>query len=143
VRRAVESGSRHFGIVLAQTGRHKYADFGTMLEIRDCVQLGDGCSILSTLGTKRFKVLSRSEKDGYETSNIEFIKDEPICKESFAIIMELHNRVMKKAKQWCSNLPESIKSEILKSFGQMPDLEPSWELSHEGPSWTCKYIKRK
>lgn len=111
-----------------------------MLEIRDCVQLGDGCSILSTLGTKRFRVLSRSEKDGYDTSNIEFIKDEPICKENFGTIQELHNRVMIKAKQWCKNLPENIKTEILKSFGDMPKLEIDWEGSYDGPSWTCKYF---
>lgn len=109
-----------------------------MLEIRDCVQLGDGCSILSTLGTKRFRILSRSEKDGYDTSSIEFVKDEPICKENLTCLMELHNRVMIKAKQWCKNLPNNIKSEILKSFGNMPKLEKNWDRSQDGPSWTCK-----
>lgn len=136
VRRAVESGTRQFGIVLAQNNRQKYAEYGTMLDIRDCVQLGDGCSILSTLGTKRFRVLCRSEKDGYDTANIEFIKDEPICEDNYSAIMDLHCRVMEKAKQWCENLPDNIKAEILKSFGQMPDLEVDWEVSNDGPSWT-------
>lgn len=136
VRRAIESGSRQFGIVLAQNNRQKYADYGTMLDIRDCVQLGDGCSILSTLGTKRFRVLRRSEKDGYDTANIEFIKDETICEENYKSTMDLHYRVMEKAKQWCENLPDNIKDEILKSFGQMPELEVDWEISNDGPSWT-------
>ncbi|CRK92767.1 CLUMA_CG006225, isoform A [Clunio marinus] len=133
VRRAIENGTRQFGIVLAQNNRQKYAEYGTLLEIRDCVQLGDGCSILSTLGTKRFRVLNRSEKDGYDTANIEFIKDVPICSES---ILELNCRVMEKAKEWCKNLPENIKDEILKSFGKMPDLEENWSISNDGPSWT-------
>lgn len=136
VRRAVESGCRQFGIVLAQNNRQKYADYGTMLDIRDCIQLGDGCSILSTLGTKRFRVLRRSEKDGYDTANIEFIKDEAICEDNFNSIMDLHYRVMEKAKQWFENLPDNIRAEILKSFGQMPDLELDWEISNDGPSWT-------
>jgi Lon protease-like protein len=136
VRRAIESGSRQFGIVLAQSTRQRYADFGTMLDIRDCVQLGDGCSILSTIGTKRFRVLRRSEKDGYDTANIEYIKDELVCDEQYDSIVDLHYRVMEKAKQWCENLPENIKNEILKSFGQMPDLEMNWEMSNDGPSWT-------
>lgn len=136
VRRAVESGCRQFGIVLAQNNRQKYADYGTMLDIRDCIQLGDGCSILSTLGTKRFRVLRRSEKDGYDTANIEFIKDEAICEDNCTSIMDLHYRVMEKAKQWFENLPDNIKAEILKSFGQMPDLELDWEISNDGPSWT-------
>lgn len=91
---------------------------------------------MSTLGTKRFRVLRRSEKDGYDTANIEFIKDEPICEDNYSSIMDLHYRVMEKAKQWCENLPDNIKAEILKSFGQMPDLEEDWEISHDGPSWT-------
>lgn len=136
VRRAVESGSRQFGIVLAQSTRQRYVDYGTMLEIRDCMQLGDGCSILSTIGTKRFRVIRRSEKDGYDTANIEYIKDEPICDENYSSIIDLHYRVMEKAKQWCENLPENIKNEILKSFGQMPELEKNWEISNDGPSWT-------
>lgn len=136
VRRAIESGSRQFGIVLAQTTRQRYVDYGTMLEIRDCVQLGDGCSILSTIGTKRFRVIRRSEKDGYETANIEYIKDEPICDEHYDSIMELHYRVMEKGKQWYESLPDNIKNEILKSFGQMPELEMDWEISCDGPSWT-------
>lgn len=136
VRRAIESGSRQFGIVLAQSTRQRYVDYGTMLEIRDCVQLADGCSILSTVGTKRFRVIRRSEKDGYETANVEFIKDEAICDENYDSIMDLHYRVMEKAKQWCESLPENIKNEILKSFGQMPELEMDWEISGDGPSWT-------
>ncbi|XP_070510085.1 LON peptidase N-terminal domain and RING finger protein 3 [Chironomus tepperi] len=136
VRRAIESGTRQFGIVLAQSTRQRYVDYGTMLEIRDCVQLADGCSILSTVGTKRFRVIRRSEKDGYETANIEYIKDEAVCDENYDSIMDLHYRVMEKAKQWCESLPENIKNEILKSFGQMPELEMDWEISCDGPSWT-------
>jgi len=137
VRRAVENGSRQFGIVLAQSStRQRYVDYGTMLDICDCVQLADGCSILSTVGTRRFRVLRRTEKDGYDTANIEYFKDEPICEERYDVVMDLHFRVMEKAKQWCENLPDNIKAEILKSFGQMPELEMEWEISNDGPSWT-------
>lgn len=136
VRRAIESGSRQFGIVLAQNNRQKYAEYGTMLDIRDCVQLGDGCCILSTLGTKRFRVLRRSEKDGYDTANIEFIKDEPICEDNYRSVIDLHDRVLEKAKEWWEIIPHNIKGEVLKSFGQMPELEEDWEVSHDGPSWT-------
>lgn len=136
VRRAVESGKRQFGIVLNQTGRQRYVEYGTMLDIRDCVMLGDGCSILSTVGTKRFRVLRRTEKDGYEAANVEFIKDEPICEERHSVVVDLHLKVMMKAKKWCENLPDNIKAEILKSFGLMPDLEEDWEISADGPAWT-------
>lgn len=135
VRRAIESGERQFGIALPQTGRQRYAEFGTMLDIRDCVQLSDGCSILSTIGSKRFRVVRRCEKDGYDTAKVEFIKDEPICDDRFGLIDDLHKRVLQKAKQWCDNLPDNIKGEISKSFGQMPELESKWEFSPDGPAW--------
>lgn len=133
IRRTIESGARQFGIVLAQSNRQKYADYGTILDIRDCVQLSDGCSILSTLGTKRFRVIKRSEKDGYETAHVELIRDESICDRS---TVDLHFKVLRSAKQWCENLPENIKAEILKSFGQMPELEEGWQTKNDGPSWT-------
>lgn len=40
----------------------KFALYGTLLEIRDCVNLQDGTSILTTIGLRRFKVLSRGEQ---------------------------------------------------------------------------------
>ena len=91
---------------------------------------------MSTLGTKRFRVLKRSEKDGYDTANVEYIIDEPICEDNYSSILDLHYRVMEKAKQWCGNLSDNNKAEILKTFGRMPDLEKDWEISNDGPSWT-------
>jgi Lon protease-like protein len=136
VRRAIESGERQFGIALPQTTKQRYVEYGTMLDIRDCVQLGDGCSILSTVGTRRFRVIQRGEKDGYDTAKVEFIKDEPIADDRYGIVMELHRRVLHKAKQWCENLPDNIKGEILKTFGHIPDLEKNWETNPDGPAWT-------
>lgn len=135
VRRAIESGTRQFGIALPQTGKSRYVDIGTMLDIRDCVQLPDGCSILSTVGTRRFKVIARSEKDGYDTAKIEMIEDEPMNGKYTKLIRELHDRVLTKAINWYDNLPPSIKDEILKSFGQMPCVEKEWQLMTDGPAW--------
>lgn len=57
---------------------YSYAEFGTILEIKDWVLLGDGCSILSTVGIRRFQVISRGERDGYDTAQVQFLKDTPI-----------------------------------------------------------------
>ncbi|XP_058835427.1 LON peptidase N-terminal domain and RING finger protein 2-like [Topomyia yanbarensis] len=143
VRRAIESGERQFGIALPQqTGRQRYVEYGTMLDIRDCVQLGDGCSILSTVGARRFRVVARHEKDGYDTANVEFIEDDKIDCEGGAskdgrvhLIRELHEKVLLKAIDWHRSLSENIKCEIFKSFGKMPDLEENWEDVVDGPAW--------
>lgn len=136
VRRAIENGERSFGIVLAKgEGGNRYYDYGTMLDIRDCVMLSDGCSILSTIGNRRFRVLARGEKDGYDTAKIDYIHDEPIKEEQMNVVKEMNRKVLMKAIYWYQNLTDSQKLEIVKSFGRMPDLESDWEKSMDGPAW--------
>lgn len=135
VRRAIETGSRSFGIALPQSNKNRYVDYGTVLDIRDCIQLIDGCSILSTVGTRRFRVLARGEKDGYDTAKVDLIEDEQITEISFNFIMEHHDRVFSKASAWYSRLPFEIKNEIEKSFGSMPSIEKDWINKTDGPAW--------
>ncbi|KAH8402831.1 hypothetical protein KR222_002255, partial [Zaprionus bogoriensis] len=135
VRRALESGDKTFGIVQPHSGKSRYYDVGTILDIRDCVLLGDGCSILSTIGCKRFKILARSEKDGYETAKVEYIRDEPISSDQVKPLAALQALVLAKASDWFESLSSEQKHEILQSYGQMPPLELSWELINDGPAW--------
>lgn len=60
----------------------RYAEYGTLLQIKDWVLMNDGCSILSTVGMRRFKVMSRDERDGYDTSQVQYIVDDPIPQQS-------------------------------------------------------------
>ncbi|XP_059609245.1 LON peptidase N-terminal domain and RING finger protein 3 isoform X2 [Phlebotomus argentipes] len=140
VRQAIESGDRHFGIAQPsgkppQNGRQQYFEYGTMLDIRDCVLLGNGCSILSTVGSRRFRVLVRGEKDGYDTAKVEYICDSPISRERTGYVAKLHERVLGKAMEWFDRLPETYKTEILRSFGHMPQVEEEWVTERDGPAW--------
>uniref|UniRef100_A0A1B0D5T6 RING-type domain-containing protein n=1 Tax=Phlebotomus papatasi TaxID=29031 RepID=A0A1B0D5T6_PHLPP len=140
VRQAIESGDRHFGIAQPsgkppQNGRQQYFEYGTMLDIRDCVLLGNGCSILSTVGSRRFRVVARGEKDGYDTAKVEYICDSPISRERTGYVAKLHERVLGKAVEWFERLPETYKTEILRSFGQMPQVEEEWVTERDGPAW--------
>ncbi|XP_023031885.1 uncharacterized protein LOC6643180 [Drosophila willistoni] len=135
VRRALESGEKTFGIVQPHGGKSRYYDVGTILDIRDCVLLGDGCSILSTIGCKRFKILARSEKDGYETAKVEYICDEPIAMDQVKSLAGMQSLVMAKATGWFDSLSTEQKHEILQSYGQMPPLEANWERITDGPAW--------
>ena len=47
-----------------------------MLEIRDVQYFADGRSVIDTVGGRRFKVLSRDTKDGYDTATVEFFQDD-------------------------------------------------------------------
>lgn len=141
IRRAIESGDRQFGIAHAQPHVcQRYSDYGTMLDIRDCVQLSDGRAILSTVGCRRFKVLDRDEKDGYDTAKVEYISDEKISRDRLQAVTKLHSSVFYKAVKWYDSLPEHTKEEILKSFGCMPTLEAHWETVTDGPAWAWYII---
>jgi len=55
--------------------------------------LKDGCSILSTVGGRRFRVLSGGEKDGYDTAQVEFLRDTVVQEHQLLNLLELHDKV--------------------------------------------------
>lgn len=141
IRRAIESGERQFGIVQpALHGQKRYSDFGTMLNIRDCVLLSDGRSILSTVGGRRFRVIERNEKDGYDTAKVQYIYDDPVDRDRIDMVHQLHAKVFLEAVIWHNSLPDRNKEEILKCFGNMPALEAQWENIPDGPAWAWYII---
>ncbi|KAF7391046.1 hypothetical protein HZH66_009526 [Vespula vulgaris] len=140
VRRCVESGVKQFGIAAClnkeSSGTKRYAEYGTMLEIRDRVLLKDGCSILSTLGRRRFRVLSGGERDGYDTAHVEFLRDTVVQGNQLLNLLELHDKVRAKGRRWWNTVPSYQQSEIQRVFGRMPDTEEDWPRLPDGPSWT-------
>jgi len=49
---------------------------------------------------------------------------------------EVHEQVHPKAWQWFHSLEAELQSEILRAFGQMPELEEDWPSLPDGPAWT-------
>lgn len=45
-----------------EPGGSKFVQFGTILEVKDAVSLEDGRFILTTVGIRRFKVISKGEQ---------------------------------------------------------------------------------
>ncbi len=58
-----------------------------MLEIRDIHVFRDGRSVIDTRGRRRFRVLERRIRDGYNVASVEFLKDVPVPKESLEGIL--------------------------------------------------------
>lgn len=54
---------------------HRFADYGCLLEIRDVKFFSDGRSVVDTIGRRRFRVVQHSERDGYQTADIEYLED--------------------------------------------------------------------
>ena len=73
IRRCMESGTREFGMC-GVSDSESYYEYGTLLEIIDINYTPEGRSYLRTMGKKRFKVVKRDVKDGYNVAAVEFIK---------------------------------------------------------------------
>ena len=63
---------------IKQSTCFRFSDYGTMLEIRDIQYFDDGRSVVDTIGGKRFRVLSRGVKDGYNTAKVEYLQDDTV-----------------------------------------------------------------
>lgn len=89
VRRAMENGSRKFGMMMYNPSRDTqgelgpciFKQYGTMLNIERIELIPDGRSLLETQGLYRFKVLSHGMMDGYTVGRIERLDDVPLAEE--------------------------------------------------------------
>ncbi|XP_015366470.1 PREDICTED: LON peptidase N-terminal domain and RING finger protein 2 isoform X2 [Diuraphis noxia] len=136
IRRCIESGTRRFAMISNCCPPMKFAEFGTVLEIKDRIMMGNGCSILSTIGTRRFKVLVRKEHDGYDMATVQYIQDEKVPPKKLLELYKLHDDVRQRGLTWFDGFRPEIKSEILRTVGFPPSIEPKWEELSDGPAWT-------
>ncbi|KFM77544.1 LON peptidase N-terminal domain and RING finger protein 3, partial [Stegodyphus mimosarum] len=106
-----------------------------MLEIRDVQYFPDGRSVVDTIGSRRFRILKRGERDGYHTGAVEFLEDESLVGVNLESIKKLHDEVYKVSQAWFMRLPSDTKRQILLHFGPMPPVESNYLNSPNGPSW--------
>ncbi|KAK3864338.1 hypothetical protein Pcinc_029966 [Petrolisthes cinctipes] len=136
IRRCMESGTREFGMCMPMdNAENGYADYGTMLEIRDVEYTADGRSIVNTIGSRRFKIVSKSARDGYNTAAVEFLQDERIANCNLGEVRCLHDRVHMVASQWFDSIEGMTKRRILSHYGSMPTVEREYWTSPNGPAW--------
>jgi len=136
IRRAMESGSRQFGMcAYLQNDPHGFAEYGTMLEVRDVEFFSDGRSVVNTVGGRRFKVLHRTMIDGYYTATVDFLVDQTVEANHVAATISLHDRVHTAAQNWISEAPVALRQRILQHFGTMPPVEADWISLPNGPAW--------
>ena len=140
VRQCMEKGSGQIGMCAYDVDQpYEFAQFGTMLQIKDIQSMADGSCFLETKGLKRFRVLNRGVLDGYCTASVEWIVDEPITSlsiEEQSAVVDLHDRVRSEAVAWIQPQSKStLGRHIDNVYGSIPDVESDWIALPDGPNW--------
>ncbi|NWI97894.1 LONF1 protein, partial [Pitta sordida] len=133
VRRCQETGTRRFGMCVYESGK-SFADYGCVLEIRQVEVLADGRSLLDTIGRRRFRVLSRGHRDGYNTAHIEYLEDTKVCGEELEELQCLHESTYRLAQRFCEHRELSSRHRLLQ-HGALPEMEEDIQASPDGPTW--------
>ncbi len=131
MRRAMESGTRRFGMVLPNAhrvqqdlGETPFMETGTMLEIRNLELLPDGRSLVETTGSFRFKVVEWGQRDGYTVGKTIRIDDDPIEVEEEMEAQEVLHPQQENDKMTTAQLIERCKE----FARQMTTSSPQWLL---------------
>lgn len=137
IRRCMESGTREFGMCMPKEDSDSgYANYGTVLEIRDVEYTPDGRSIVNTVGSRRFKIKSKTVRDGYNTATIDILEDTKISESNLSDFKKLHNKVHQQASTWFNQIESLTKRRIISHYGNMPSLEVDYCTLKNGPAWT-------
>ncbi|XP_041252709.1 LON peptidase N-terminal domain and RING finger protein 3 isoform X2 [Onychostruthus taczanowskii] len=138
IRRCMETGTKQFGMCISDPLKG-FADYGCILEIRNVEFFADGRSVVDSIGKRRFKVIQHSQRDGYNTADIEYIEDQKVQGQEYAALLVLHDSVYDQAYTWFNSLKQALKSRILSHFGPMPAKDPDPQANPNGPAW-CWWV---
>ncbi|NWX08746.1 LONF1 protein, partial [Caloenas nicobarica] len=133
IRRCQETGTRRFGMCVYENGK-SFADYGCMLEIRQIELLADGRSLVDTIGRRRFRVLSRGHRDGYNTADIEYLEDKKVAGEELRELQSLHESTYCLAQRFCEH-GDLASRHVLMQHGRLPEKEEDIQALPDGPMW--------
>ncbi|KFV86756.1 LON peptidase N-terminal domain and RING finger protein 3, partial [Struthio camelus australis] len=133
IRRCQETGTRRFGMCIYENGK-SFADYGCMLEIQQIEFLADGRSLVDTVGRRRFRVLRRGHRDGYNTADIEYLEDKKVAGEELEELQCLHESTYQLAQRFCEH-GDVASRHILMQHGPLPEKEEDIQASADGPAW--------
>ncbi|XP_061189367.1 LON peptidase N-terminal domain and RING finger protein 1-like [Saccostrea echinata] len=141
VRQCMEAGTRQFGMCISMgDDQDDFSEYGCMLEIRDVQFFPDGRSLVDCIGGRRFKVLSRGHRDGYNTANVEFLRDVAIPENDVQAVNKLQEKTYREVKSWFDNLPGMQRNQISRHFGGFPACDSDYQGNPNSTAWLWKVL---
>ncbi|CAF4638418.1 unnamed protein product, partial [Rotaria magnacalcarata] len=120
MRRSIETQSRTFGMCTYDEQTDNFADYGTLLYIRGLVYTPDGRSIVDTIGQRRFRVIERGMKDGYNVARVQLVKDHPIEQHEFDDLFQLNRYTYNRVRTWFDRLDPRKQTQIVQQLEGYP-----------------------
>ncbi|XP_061473425.1 LON peptidase N-terminal domain and RING finger protein 1-like isoform X2 [Rhineura floridana] len=133
MRRCQETGTKMFGMCMYENGK-SFADYGCMLEIQKIAFLPDGRSLVDTIGKRRFQVLRRGHRDGYNTADIEYLDDEKVEGVELAELQTLHDCAYQLTQRFYEHGDTTFR-QLLMHHVPLPEKEEDIQASPDGPVW--------
>uniref|UniRef100_A0A8D0H9A3 Lon N-terminal domain-containing protein n=1 Tax=Sphenodon punctatus TaxID=8508 RepID=A0A8D0H9A3_SPHPU len=133
MRRCQETGTKMFGMCMYENGK-SFSDYGCMLEIQHIEFLPDGRSLVDTISRRRFRVLRRGHRDGYNTADVEYLEDEKVAGEELVELKRLHDCTYQLAQRFYEHRDATFR-QILMHHGPLPEKEEDIQASADGPVW--------
>jgi len=130
LRKCLESGGAQFGMC-AYDPNDGFADYGTMVEIRNAYFVPDGRAFVECWGGRRFKVLSKGVRDGYSIAKVEWIRDVEIPMDQLEHVITMNNDVYAAMKAYLINFVRQRDTDLL----EFPEIDLDKISSRDGPDW--------
>lgn len=142
----VMQGHKQFGLVGIEpdaSAEHgfKLSNIGCALKIEDCHTLPDERSIIDTVGTRRFEILEKWNKDGYLVGKVRWLADKmPRTEEELRQAGHLVHKLVSfvnNAKDHISVLAPILRMKKRKNFPVVDQTPESWS---RFSYWLCELI---
>jgi Lon protease-like protein len=128
IRMVMDSGDARFGMCLPVDRSGGFSQIGTSCDIKSVRLLPDGRSLVSTIGGRRFHVLERSIRNGYNVARVEWFDDLPETQQVAMFtnmspaLSELITMVKTRTSTQLIPKLTHMWSTLIKQFGDMPSL---------------------
>ncbi|KAM3846281.1 LON peptidase N-terminal domain and RING finger protein 3-like isoform 3-T3 [Vipera latastei] len=121
MRRCQETGTKMFGMCIYENGKN-FADYGCILEIQKIAFFPDGRSLVDTIGKRRFRVLRRGHRDGYNTADVEYLEDEKMEGEEQTELQNLHDCTYELTQRFYEQGGRTLR-QLVMHHGPLPEKE--------------------
>ncbi|CAG4942055.1 unnamed protein product [Colias eurytheme] len=117
-------------------------DYGTVIEIRDCVQLPNGSFYVTGIGVRRFRILGKYRNTRFALARVVNIYDIEEKGVRFEELVKSAKCIISMAKDWLSIMNPEMRRRVELIFGRptLDQIDIRNSFNKNGPTWLWRLI---